>query len=289
MKKTTLTLADRMKEYELAEAGRVSLRGLPVVARVDGRAFHTLTRKLKAQQPFDDKFISLMDDTCKFLVEETHAVVGYVQSDEITLLLSDDSFFNGRFQKLTSVIASLAAAKFNRLLVERYTDIPLGNVFPSFDTRVWVVPTKEEAVNAVLWREYDASKNSVAMLAQSLFSHKDLQNKNGNEMQGMCLRQHNVNWNDLPDRHKRGAYYRRRTVERALTPTEKAVIEAKTKKPAAELVTRSEIQRMVLPPLGRVLNRVDVIYDDATPVMTDPTLAPGEVRAISEPVLIFRE
>ena len=129
-------MGDRLKQLEGIEAGRILIPNLPICVRVDGRAFHTFTRGMK--RPYDIDMSNAMIETMKYLVEKTDACLGYVQSDEISLILSDrkEPMFGGRIQKLTSVIASMATAKFNEVIHKTFPDKPLAE----FDCRVWNVP-----------------------------------------------------------------------------------------------------------------------------------------------------
>jgi tRNA(His) 5'-end guanylyltransferase len=128
------SIGDRMKSYEAHETSRRSMKRLPICVRVDGRAFHTFTRGL--DRPFDEGFSKAMIETCKFLVSETHAKIGYTQSDEITLIFWDSThsgepLFGGKLFKLTSVLASLATGGFMSQIPEH---IPSKvGVIPSFD------------------------------------------------------------------------------------------------------------------------------------------------------------
>ena len=169
-------LGDRMKQWEFVETSRKAMRGLPLLARLDGRSFHTYTRGL--DRPFDTRLSRCMLGTMEYLVKETHALTGYVQSDEITLLWdvdvnSESQFlFDGKFQKLVSVLAGMASAKFSRL-ANKF--LPLKDeLLPVFDCRVWQVPTKAEAANVFLWRELDATKNAISMaaLATAIFTER---------------------------------------------------------------------------------------------------------------------
>ena len=76
-------LGDRCKGYEAADAGRRAVRGQPLIARLDGRAFHTFTRDLK--RPYEHGMSIAMIETARYLLDEMNALVGYTQSDEITL------------------------------------------------------------------------------------------------------------------------------------------------------------------------------------------------------------
>lgn len=266
------SLGDRMKEYESLEAGRRLMPGLPVLARIDGRSFSHFTRDL--ERPFDSRLSRVMIDSTRFLVEETGALVGYTQSDEISLVWHSEDpkvemLFDGRVQKLSSVLAALATVEFNRLL---WASIPgHADRRPVFDCRVWSVPSREEAANTFLWRERDATKNSVSMAARAFYSHAEIYGKSGREMQAMLL-QKDVNWNDYPSSFKRGTFVQRRPVLRRFTTRE---IESLPPKHHARLDPGLEYERwetaeIEMPPFGRVRNRVDVIFERQTPIIGDP-------------------
>jgi tRNA(His) 5'-end guanylyltransferase len=262
-------LGDRMKGYEMTEAGRMLMPGLPVMIRLDGKAFHTFTKGL--ERPFDKRLTDLMVDTTKFLVESTNAVVGYTQSDEISLILYTEKpesqlFFDGRIQKLTSVITSMATAFFNRELPKALPE--KADKFAYFDCRVWNVPNVVEAVNALVWRELDATKNAISMAAQHYYSHQELQNKNGKEKQEMLF-QKGVNFNDYPCFFKRGSYVRRvkKFIKFSAEELEKLPAKHAARTNPNLLVERSVIQRAHLPPITKIVNRVDVFLNGAEPVL----------------------
>jgi tRNA(His) guanylyltransferase len=262
-------LGDRMKFYEGRENSNRLMSQLPICARLDGRAFHTFTRHF--ERPHDEKFCRLMVETLKYLVAETNALIGYTQSDEISLIWyaekeESEVFFDARQTKMTSVLASMATAFFNSKLKEFKPDV---EGMPVFDARVWNVPSLDEAVNTLIWREQDAVRNSIQMAAQSMFSHNQLQNKNVKVLQEMMFQEKGVNWNNYPACQKRGTYVARRKVERPFTAEE---IEKLPKKHAARTnpdlkIVRSEIFVMDLPILTKVINRVDVIFNGAVPVV----------------------
>jgi tRNA(His) 5'-end guanylyltransferase len=260
-------LGDRMKLYEMAEAGRKLLPLLPALARLDGRAFHQFTRDM--ERPFDSAMSRMMIDTARWLAQETVASMVYTQSDEITLAwlaprFDSQIFFDGRIQKMCSVLAALATAYFNRLLLERLP--ALAERLPVFDCRVWNVPNTEEAANTFLWREKDATKNSVAMAARHYYPHEELESKSGSAMQEL-LWQKGVNWNDYPAFFKRGVFIQRRTVRRPFT-----IVEIEQLPPMHEarrnpelVVERQEYVELDMPPFGQVTNRVEVIFAGAEP------------------------
>lgn len=254
-------LGDRQKSYEMAEAGRKLMPLLPVMVRLDGRGFSRFTKGM--QRPFDPGMVQLMADTTKYLVENTGAILGYCQSDEITLVLYTDNystelFFGSRIQKLTSVLASMCTAYFNRNLPDFF---PNKKNMATFDCRVWNVPTLEEAANAVLWRERDATKNSITMACSHYYSHKELFKKHQTEQHDM-LHAKGINWNDYPSAFKRGTYVRRVKTMSKFTPEELAQLPAKhnAHKNPDLVVERSRVEFVEFPPFGSVQNRVGVIF-----------------------------
>jgi len=201
-------LGDRMKNnYENISRSFLPRR-IPMIIRVDGKAFHTLTDNMK--RPWDDGMIDTMLYTAKYLCENIQNVkLAYVQSDEISLLLTDydrlatEAWFGRNLQKMVSVSAAFATLAFNKKIVEYYP-----NKSGVFDSRAFVIP-KEEVCNYFLWRQNDASRNSVQMLARAYFSDKQLQNLNNGQVQDKLMLEKNVNWNDTPTHKKRGACVRK--------------------------------------------------------------------------------
>lgn len=261
-------LGDRMKEYEQIEAGRKFLPLLPIYARIDGRTFSNFTKGL--DRPYDQRLSNMMIETTKWLVQETNAVVGYTQSDEISLAwlqrsYQEEIFFAGKIQKMVSQLASLATVRFGSLLPwlpELY-----WKKMPTFDCRAFQLPNLVEASNVFLWREQDATKNSISMAARCCYSHNELHNKNGPEMQEM-LWQKGVNWNDYPRHFKRGTFIQRRTLTTPFTAEELEKLPPKhhARTNPSLVVERTEYRELDMPPFGRVVNRPEVIFYGAEPV-----------------------
>lgn len=232
------TLGDRMKgayenKYRLYLPERI-----PVIIRLDGKAFHTFCRGLK--KPFDDLFISVMQDTMLDLCKNISGCkLGYVQSDEISLLLvqtkeESQPWFDNNIQKIVSVSASMATLYFNKNFQDKcfefmdkilekagdftkeesdYLEI-LGKkeFLAMFDSRVFVLP-KEEVNNYFIWRQQDATRNSILSLAQSLYSDKEIHGIKCDDLQDKMFTERNVNWNDLSTIKKRGTCAIRKEVE----------------------------------------------------------------------------
>lgn len=163
------SLGDRMKSYEFPSTSRKAFKGQPLVVRLDGKSFHNFTKGLK--RPYDERLSKLMVATTTALVDRFQAKVGYTQSDEISLVWNiecDSSAefpFDGRFQKMESLLASYATAFFNKKLAEFLPE--KEDELPTFDARAFVVPNLMEAYHALLWRQQDATKNAISMAAQS--------------------------------------------------------------------------------------------------------------------------
>lgn len=252
---TVDTMGARQKRFE--PSARL-MPFLPVIARMDGRAFHTYTRGLP--RPFSEGLHAAMVKATGYLVENFHASIGYTQSDEISLCWRSLDMFDGREQKLASLLAAAATWAFNdavrTLLPEKAGKAAL------FDARVWAVPNTEVAVEHFVWREADATRNSLTMLAQAHFSHKQLQGVKSALKHDM-LHVIGVNWNDEPACFKRGSFIRRQTTERLLTEEELARIPEKHRPTAP--VTRSETVRVEAPPLRAMTNAEAFLFDGEEP------------------------
>ena len=198
-------LGDECKALE-GRQSQTLLPYVPFLARLDGRAFHTFTRGLN--KPYDQRFSALMWEVSRRLVKDFSVTLGYTQSDEITLYWeAGNSLFGGRVSKLESSLAGLASGVFNKLLPE-YIPEKVEGMIPHFDCRCWAVPNWESAYKSFLWREEDATRNSLSMLCQALFTHKELQGKSRAAQHDM-LHEIGRNWNDEPYWFKRGEYFSR--------------------------------------------------------------------------------
>jgi tRNA(His) 5'-end guanylyltransferase len=203
-----MELGDRMKLFENAYRIYLPPR-MPIIIRVDGKAFHTLTRG--CEKPFDAMFAATMDSTATALLEEVQdARMAYVQSDEVSLLLigyntfASEHWFSNNLQKMVSISAAVAAATFTMCW---------GKEQPAcFDSRVFILP-ENEVCNYMLWRQQDATRNSIQMVAQSMYSHKQLLGKNCNELQEMVF-QKGINWNDYEPYWKRGRVITKEGIDR---------------------------------------------------------------------------
>ena len=232
-------LGKRMKTFYEEIPKTKLMRRVPVAIRIDGKAFHTFTKGF--QKPFDEVLIKSMQDTMKYLCENIQGcVLGYTQSDEITLILVDykkltsSAWFDYKVQKVCSIAASMATIAFNKYfseninseycvfddelldgdfnpnykneyLIDLYTThIKASYKGAMFDARCFNIP-KEEVANLIYWRQLDATRNSIQMIGQANFSHRELQNKSCNQIQDMLMTQKGINWDDIPSYQKRGS------------------------------------------------------------------------------------
>lgn len=226
-------LGTRMKSYYENIPKTKLMRRTPVAIRIDGKAFHTFTKGF--DRPFDKVLMTTMQETTQYLCENIQGCVfGYTQSDEITLILIDykrlnsSAWFDYEVQKICSIAASMTTMVFNKIFdmnVDKFIYNP-DNVGMTEDEAVYVVDLmsnyrlartkgamfdarcfnipKEEVTNLIYWRQLDATRNSIQMVGQANFSHKELQNKNCNDIQNMLLTERDINWNNYPTSCKRG-------------------------------------------------------------------------------------
>ena len=228
-------LGTRMKEfYESVPKTRL-VRRIPVAIRLDGKAFHTFTRGF--EKPFDEVLGKSMRETMKYLCENIQGcVLGYTQSDEITLILVDYqnlnscAWFDYEVQKMCSIAASMATMAFNKFFTKNVNYFEITHEYDDtineycttlvnaaekgamFDARVFNIP-KEEVCNLIYWRQLDATRNSIQMVGQANFSHKELQNKSCNMIQEMLFAEKGINWNDYPTYLKRGSCCIKTTIQ----------------------------------------------------------------------------
>lgn len=205
------TLGTRMKQYEFVTRTHL-MRRTPVIIRLDGRAFHTYSRRFATDAvPFSDTMHDLMVTTTRTLVHHVqNCVMGYTQSDEISLLLRDwdrhetQQWFDGNIQKITSISASIASNAFNHRLMQVESGASLSfSDLAQFDARTYNLPA-EEVCNYFIWRQQDASRNSIQMLGHYHFSSKQMHGKNNSQVQDMLMAEKGINWNDLDTWMRRG-------------------------------------------------------------------------------------
>jgi tRNA(His) guanylyltransferase len=205
------SLGDRMKEkYEKISHNTLTGR-MPTIIRVDGRAFHTLTKN--RQKPFDDYLMDCMNRTAIALCKEIQgACISYVQSDEISVLINDykklgsESWFGKDVQKMVSISAAVASVAFscewNKECYESIEDFQQHFEHIHFDSRAFILPERE-VNNYFHWRQQDWERNSIQMVTRSHYSHKEMSNKKIPDMHEMLYAK-GINWNDFATQYKRG-------------------------------------------------------------------------------------
>ncbi len=208
-----MELSTRIKEFYENRTKQFLNRRTITIIRLDGKGFSKLTKSL--DKPFDDQFSDDMDATAVYLCENIQgAKFAYTQSDEITVVLSDfdnletSAWFDYNVQKMVSIASSLATAKFNQLRLFRDGNTQLA----CFDARVFQVPTIDEMVNCIIWRQQDCTRNSISMAASANFSHKQLEGVKGSDKQDMLFKEKDINWNDYKTKYKRGLVVKRQTI-----------------------------------------------------------------------------
>lgn len=244
----TMPLGDRIKAYEHQFTDFAIDPSIPFIARVDGRAFHTFTKKM--DRPFDARFTRTMCDTARALTEALDPVVSYVQSDEITLVFkpTNEPPFSGKLSKLNSNIASMATYWFNKSL-PIYT--PVAGI-ALFDCRVFNVPDEWEAVNALRFRYRDAFRNSVSAAARAKFGHKATLNKNTDQKLEML----GSEWDLYPDAARFGAFFHKVNVVKPVT-VDKTKMTPEEAAKIPDTCIRSEIQEFIVEAEGKLANLND--------------------------------
>lgn len=221
-------LGDRMKAYEKVSSPSLTRR-VPVIIRVDGRAFHTFTKAYKFERPFCEDMHNGMMVAASYLMNDIQgAKIAYVQSDEISVLVTDyetietEAWFAYDLSKMCSIAASRATSGFTRYLVGIGTLRSNEGKWPTFDARAFNMP-QDDVVNYFVWRQMDATRNSIQMLGRAHFSHKELHQKNTSQIQDMLMLQKGINWNDIPTWQKRG-FCVRKTETGVLTDEEMPIL-----------------------------------------------------------------
>ena len=256
-------LGDTCKRFERAGTQARLLEGAPIVARLDGHKFSKFCKGLT--RPYDVRMSDLMKDTAKFLLERYNADLSYTQSDEITLVWKNQKIpstmpFNSKPSKLNSLLAASATAFFNQNL-DRISE--KTHLLPEFDSRIWSVPNLEIAAKTVMWREMDATRNSISMAAQSNFSHKSLQHVNQKCML-MMLEEKGIIWGNYPDFFKKGSYFAKVTETKIFTDEERSELPLKHFAHAnPDLVfKRSVVRELDIKPLTKCKDIVATLFGE---------------------------
>jgi tRNA(His) guanylyltransferase len=216
-------LGNRMKNFYENRSQTYLTRRVPVMMRLDGKSFHTYTKNL--ERPYDLRLMRIMDDTAIALCEQIQgAKMAFVQSDEITILITDyetiktAAWFDYNVQKMTSISASIATAAFNNgMYLDEEIFASMSKV-AHFDSRVWQVPDIREVADCFIWRQQDATRNSIQMGAQQLYSQKQLDGKNTSQLQELMF-QKGVNWDKYPVGFKRSRIILKEKIEKKTIPS----------------------------------------------------------------------
>jgi len=270
LKKYTMefkNLGDWCKWLEKNFSPETMIPTLPVIIRLDGNNFSSWTKGL--EKPFDNGLTELMIDTTTFLVKETGAIIGYTQSDEITLILysadrKSDIYHKGKKQKILSKLTAKCVTYFNQ---NRPMWLPEHDKLANFDCRIYQTPTLHDATLQLLWRENDATKNSISSLARSMFSHESLKKLSGSQRQEKMMEEKGVNWNNLDVCHKRGSYVKRTKTSKPFTVEELSTLPLKHQahKNPNLIIERSIIKKVEYPIFTKIKNKVEVIFFDEEP------------------------
>lgn len=210
------SIGNRMKSNYENRSRYYLTRRIPVIMRLDGRAFHTLTKK-HCNKPFDINFSNSMKEAAREVLNDIMgAQCAYIQSDEVTILITDfdklntEAWFDYNIQKMVSISSSLMSLVFTRVFTRDFTKFLTEdtNIKGIFDCRVFNIP-KEEVCNNFIWRQQDWHRNSISMYTASFYSQKEMHKKNTKDMHEM-LHKKGVNWAELPDRWKNGVFIGRK-------------------------------------------------------------------------------
>lgn len=263
------SLGDRMKIYEAVTTEINLVPNMPIYIRIDMRAGHSFCRGLN--RPFDDDYSNAMKAATSYVVEKTNAMIGYCQSDEASFIWSESDKipFETRLFKLQSVFASMFTSAFFNACLGTKLEARVKKVLPSFDCRACNLPSLDECVNMLLFRERDCLKNAITLVALEHFSNKQIHKKNGDEKIEM-LKSIGVDFNnDIDEDFRYGAWFRRVVFQKELDadtiakiPESKRILDENGKM----LVTRSEVRQIKFGmPLSRIANKLAVILGDEQP------------------------
>lgn len=279
-------LGTRMKEYERTAQHNL-LRRTPVLIRIDGRAFHTFTKTFKSlcpsleKTPFSVLLHEIMVSTTETLVGNVQGcVLGYTQSDEISLLVRDwdsittDSWFGNNIQKVVSLSAAIASNAFNHNY-SKYKILENVNQYAQFDSRAFNLP-KEEVTNYFIWRQQDAMRNSIQMLGHYHFSVREMHRLNNSAVRSKLVEEKNVVWDELPPWMQRGTCVMR--VPRG--GKENIVVTPQTEREAQ--LGAMVVKSIVGQPTNTTGKRINIVVDENIPIFTEDRKFIEDFLQISE-------
>jgi tRNA(His) 5'-end guanylyltransferase len=271
-------LGDRMKAIEAVETARRLDATLPIMVRLDGRSFSTFTRGMP--RPFHEPMSRAMIETARYLVQATKPAFAYTQSDEISLgfeacVPPSQPIFDGRVQKLVSVLASMASAKFATEVMKRMPE--RADMLPAFDARAFNMSSREDMADCVLFRTLDCTRNAITMAALAHFSPKQIHGANSWRKLQM-LGERGVRWNDFPAFFRLGTFLRRESEMRLLNAEELMAIPAEHRPDGP--VLRSRVVEQDWPEFRFIENKVGVLFDAQMPVLPARDVATAEASKV---------
>lgn len=252
---------DIAKRYEEQTTSQKLIPGLPVYARMDGKSFSNFTKKFKT--PYDKDFREVMGRVTVSLMKETGAIIGYHQSDEISLVWdveynSKSQFlFDGSVFKLVGELSSLTTILFYKEALNIWPEY-VENKMPRFDARVINLPNRQAVIDTLHWREDDATKNSINMAARKYYAHSQLHKKNSSNKLDMLMEK-GVNWNKYPDFFKKGQYFIKKKVVGEIDSKllEKIPPQHREKN---KFVEKTIIEELIIPPISKVEDPIEIFY-----------------------------
>ena len=267
-------LGDRMKRYEAVANSQRLIPGLPLYARIDGRAFHTFTRGFGFPYPeLKDRcgyeLPNAMMKTAEALCKEFNCTLVETHSDEISLgwLKLEQAPFDGEYFKLVSNLASYAGAVFFKHISPYIPDKLRKGIIPSFDCRVFQVPSEMELANLFIWRQNDCMRGCLNQYAQQFFSHKELHGKTGKERYQMLIDAGHAYDKNVHSNFRYGYFCHRETYEVEIPK------EFMTEFETAHGITttkRSKIGQLhVAFPLSKVENKIQFLFYDYPPCLRE--------------------
>lgn len=184
---------------------------IPLILRLDGRSFSKYTKKLNLEKPFDKRLRDIFIEVSKDLIKEFNPKYVYTFSDEINILFEAIPF-NGRIEKIDSVISSFISASFMKHLILKRDlfDVDIFSLkVPSFDCRI--ISTSTHTKEYFKWRQDEAWRNCLNSYAQYILNKTHNNKETANLLYKLnksdineLLFENGINIAHVPTWHKRG-------------------------------------------------------------------------------------
>lgn len=266
-------LGNRLKSYEAQETARKFIPGVPIYARVDGRGFSKFTQDM--ERPFDARMQAAMIYALQYVVDKSHASIGYHQSDELSVAWTNqdhtaEPWFGGKIHKLTSVLASMVTIAFVEGIMNNFPNWQeLLLRMPHFDCRVFQVPNLDELANCMLWRNLDCVKNSISQAASHYYSHSELMHKSSFDKLSM-LADKGIDYDtEYSAAFRLGTFVVKRKVLKDWDPAIWAQIPIMHRPPLDQVILRAEVEAFNLPPLNSITNLPNVLFKQEVPILKE--------------------